>query len=295
MAEFLRTLENTGRLRHGASHRPSFFDTHPATPNRVASATMRGESMRWRPRPGIAADRGEFLKRLDGLLVGPNPAEGVFRGDRFLHPDLDLSLRFPEGWTTANSRAAVEAVSPRRDASVTLQHQGRGEDPRRAARAFLERLAREASLRLIRSEPLTISGLSAFRAHAAAGTEQGTRSLELTWIAYGGLIYRVAGVAPGGPFRRYQGLFRNVARSFRPLDEAERASIRTTRMRVMAAREGETLSEVGARTGNAWNINETAVANALFVDSVLEPGQLVKVAIEEPYRPRGSRVSPLAQ
>jgi hypothetical protein len=66
-------------------------------------------------------------------------------------------------------------------------------------------------------------------------------------------------------------------------------------MRVVAARQGETLSEVGAPTGNAWDINESAVANGLFVDSVLEAGQLVKVAIEEPYRPRGSRVSPPAQ
>jgi predicted Zn-dependent protease len=102
-------------------------------------------------------------------------------------------------------------------------------------------------------------------------------------------------VAPDGPFRRYQGLFRNVARSFRPLDQAERASVRATRMRVVAAREGETLSDLSARSGNAWDINQTAVANAFFVDSVLEPGQLVKVAIEEPYRPKQSRGPPRAQ
>jgi predicted Zn-dependent protease len=118
MARFLRTLDNTARLRHGASRRPSFWDTHPSTPERVASATTRGDSLRWTPRPGVAAQRGDFLTRLDGLLLGLNPAEGVFRDDRFLHVDLDLSLRFPEGWTTANSRRAVEAVSPRRDAST---------------------------------------------------------------------------------------------------------------------------------------------------------------------------------
>jgi len=295
MARFLRTLDNTARLRHGASRRASFWDTHPSTPERVASATTRGDSLRWTPRPGVAAQRGDFLTRLDGLLLGLNPAEGVFRDDRFLHVDLDLSLRFPEGWTTANSRRAVEAVSPRRDASITLEHQGRGSDPLRAAKTLLEQLARQTSLRLIRSEPLTISGLSAFRAHARAESEQGIRSLELTWIAYGGLIYRVAGVAPDGPFRRYRGLFRNVARSFRPLDQAERASVRATRMRVVAARERETLSDLSARSGNAWDINQTAVANAFFVDSVLEPGQLVKVAIEEPYRPKQSRGPPRAQ
>ena len=295
MADFLRTLENTARLRHGASRLPSFFDTHPSTPERVASATTLGESLRWRAGPGIASERGDFLRRLDGLIVGHNPAEGVFRGGHFLHADLDLSLRFPSEWTMRNARSAVGAVSERSDASITLQHQGRCADPLKAARVFLEGLAKETSFRLVKSEPLTIAGLQAFHAHVVTGGEGGSASFDITWIAHGGLIYRVAGRAPGGPFRSYQGLFRKVARSFRPLDEAERNSIQVTRMRLLAAREGETLSEVSARSQNTWDLNETAVANAVFIDSVLEAGWLVKVAVDEPYHRKGSRAAVPAQ
>ena len=64
---------------------------------------------------------------------------------------------------------------------------------------------------------------------------------------------------------------------------------------MLAALEGETLSEVSARAQNSWGLNETAVANAVFIDSVLEAGWLVKVAVEEPYHRKGSRAAVRAQ
>ena len=73
-------------------------------------------------------------------------------------------------------------------------------------------------------------------------------------------------------------------RCFRPLHPRERASIRETRLRIVPARGGETLAELSQRTGNAWNLQQTAVANGLFADARLEEGQLLKVAISQPYK-----------
>jgi predicted Zn-dependent protease len=74
-----------------------------------------------------------------------------------------------------------------------------------------------------------------------------------------------------------------TARSFRPLTEAERASIQATRLRVVTARPGEGLAELGRRTGNAWDPSSTAVYNGIFVDHRFEGGELVKVVKVEAY------------
>ena len=69
-----------------------------------------------------------------------------------------------------------------------------------------------------------------------------------------------------------------VAQSFHAIRADEREQARPMRLRVVAARSGESLAELGRRNGNRWKLNETAVANALAEDARLEAGQLVKIA-----------------
>jgi hypothetical protein len=54
-------------------------------------------------------------------------------------------------------------------------------------------------------------------------------------------------------------------------------------MRVVTAREGETLAELSKRTGNVWDPAFTANCNDIPVDGKLSAGDLVKVARVEPY------------
>jgi predicted Zn-dependent protease len=67
---------------------------------------------------------------------------------------------------------------------------------------------------------------------------------------------------------------------------ADTAQIRETRLRVVTARDGERPAEIVRRTGSVWSAAEFAVVNGLAVDARLTAGQLLKVAILEPYRDR---------
>ncbi|MCG8588099.1 MAG: M48 family metalloprotease [Proteobacteria bacterium] len=279
MALFLRSLDATTRLRLGASRLPSFFDSHPATPERVAESATRAGVLRWEPGFAVARDREAFLRRIDGLVVGPAAAEGVVRESRFLHADLDFSLRFPTGWQVVNQKSRVLALAPQRDGIATLELQGRGDDPRRAG----ERYAREQRVQLDATQELQIGRLPAFRARTTIREGTGLAAAELTWIAYGGQIYRLGAAAPALRFRRYEGVFRSFARSFRALAPDERGRIDELRLRLVRARAGESLGDLAERTGNEWNPNETAVFNGLQIGSALTEGQLIKIARREPY------------
>jgi predicted Zn-dependent protease len=281
MAAFLRSLENETRLREGASRLPSFFDSHPSAPDRVAQTSARAELLkgRWVPSPG----RADLLAHTDGILLGLNPAEGVFLGDRFLHADLDIGVRFPKDWTAVNQHSSVGAIAPTRDAFVSLEHQGRGGDPRRAALAYTA----SNRIQLRDGDALQIAGAPAYRGTAVVQGPEGAVGLDLSWIAQDGAIFRLTGVARLDRFRSRVVAFRRTAKSFRRLTPAERARVRETRLRVVAARKGETLAELSDRTENAWSRDETAVANALFGGDELTAGQLVKVAQARSYQPRG--------
>jgi predicted Zn-dependent protease len=108
--------------------------------------------------------------------------------------------------------------------------------------------------------------------------------LELTWIAHPRATFRLSGLSASDRFDDYAGEFRDAARSFRRLSDREREGITELRLRVARAREGEGLSALSRRTGNAWSPEETAIANALPRERRLRGGEPVKIAVEVPYR-----------
>lgn len=291
LTRFLRSLEFSERLRRGASRRAGFLDTHPTTASRVAEAGRRAEMIRWEPRPPLAGDRAAYLARLEGLVVGESGREGSFRGSRFLHADLDFTLRFPDGWETHNTPSAVGAVGPKRDRVIYLEHQGEGSDPEQAANEFLES-EDNPGLRVDRMQPVRIGAFPALWLTATAGPLGRGLDALVTFIAREGHVYRVVGLGPLGSGERFDALYLNTTRSFRPLTPEQRASIRETRLRIAEARDGESLWQLTQRTENAWNAQETAVANAVFVDEPLRAGQRVKIAVAERYRPAADDVRP---
>ena len=98
-------------------------------------------------------------------------------------------------------------------------------------------------------------------------------------------LFRITGVALGSFSNNYEGRFVSVARSFREPDPATLRRIREERLGLATAQAGETLAQLGKRTGNTWGIQRTALMNDMFSNEPLEPGQLVKIAVSKPYDP----------
>lgn len=280
---FLATLGREVDLTTKGTHRPSFFDSHPATPDRVARTSEHAKALKRADRAPISASPEAFLARLDGLVVGQRAAHGLIRGRAFVHPDLDVFLQFPDRWEVENTPQKVVAVAPDKEAGVILGAVGEGNDPMEAARALDKATKSSVSGRAQRT---TINGLPA--AHTQLEVE-GKVGLDLTWIAHGGVIYQVVGVAPKQRFASLQPAFTATAASFRPLTAAERASIKETRIRLVRARAGETIDALASRANSAWRKEEVAVANGLAVGTPLAEGQLIKVTVAEPYESKKGR------
>jgi predicted Zn-dependent protease len=286
---YLATLEAWTAHEENGGREPGFFDTHPSTPERAVGARARAAKLAGPRTPGVASDRAAFLARIDGLLLGENPAEGIFDGPLFVHPDLEFQLRFPDGWKTANTRGAVGAIAGDRRATLTLRAQAEGNDPRAVAKQTLAATARETRLDLLRASELELGGRRAYQALAVAGSGGGAVTLHLTWIAHEGVVYLLAGVVEGGYAQAHHAALDATAASFRPLAPEQRARIRETRLRIAKAHAGETLAAVSRRSGSAWDADYAEIVNAVGAASPLPEGALLKVALREPYAGRAAR------
>jgi predicted Zn-dependent protease len=280
LAQALHTLERAETVATDKKRRPSFFDSHPRTPERVANTTAYATRLARADARPLTPTHDDFVRRLDGIVVGASAAEGVVEDRRFLHPDLDLAVTIPEKWTYHNSRAQLIAAAPEGRAMMVLQMIGDGDDPMMGAQA----LAKATQAKVVeRTEQLTIGSLPAARTRVSIDTDDGRLGIDLTWVAHRQRVFQMAGLTSIQSVPQFQAAFDSIATSFRPLQEAERLGIKQSQLRVAAANAGESLNDIVTRQRSTWKTDMVAIANALTGNETLTRGQLIKLALEEPY------------
>ena len=283
LADILEHLEADVEMLTGEKHESSFFDSHPNTPDRVANINAEAQSLQRSSQPPIATGQRDFLRRLDGLWYDANPAQGVFDGDRFYQPDLGFTITFPSGWKTLNTPGFVGAYAEEQRAIVLFTIAGDG-DPADYGTQFVARLRDEHRAQPLESRAAEGDEWTGYYVTVEESESRGGEDsyLHYLWARLGGVTYQL--VAAGAD--RYREALRSTALSLRTLRQGDWESIAALRVRVIEARDGESLAELGERSGNRWTPEYTALINDLSVVQMLEAGTLVKIARREQYRPR---------
>ena len=278
--DMLRTLS---RLSGGADRRgvPGWLSTHPAASDRVErvepalAGLVAGEDP-----AALRVNRTGYLDRLDGLLYGDNPDQGVVRGREFLHPVLRFAMQFPEGWEVANTDLQVVARQPDREVYMVLQSFGN------PASRDLERLAadtmRAAGYRLDSGGAATVGGLDAFvGTFTSAPASDGQFRARVAFIDHGGTVYLLAGLAAIEAFGALESQFGTAIRSFRPLSAAEAENVRPNRIRLYTVQEGDSWQSIAQDAGqDIIPSNTLAIMNGFPVNEQPRAGERIKIAVE---------------
>ncbi|MBW2498671.1 MAG: M48 family metalloprotease [Deltaproteobacteria bacterium] len=284
ISDFLETLGRATTLMLGEERRPSWLDTHPATPQRVAQTTERAEKLERAPHRPIAPGRRGLLDRLDGLLVGPDVGHGVSVEGRFVRPDWRVSIALPEDWIVRGDANTAASQAPSGNALAILLMAAEGDDPHLAVRALEEEIGEAIDV-----EEISIGKRRALRATGSERARGGRIYYESTWVAIGGQILRLVAVCEDRQRETWRPTFDRIAQSLRAASSLELASIEDTRLRSTAAEAGEVAGQLAKRTASAWSPQVIEVANAVESGHRFEDGALVKIARKEAFTRRGQR------
>jgi predicted Zn-dependent protease len=268
-------------LKLGEKRQPSFLDSHPSSEERVRTTLARAAGVPRAAATPISKSRSEFVRRMEGLLVGPDPAHGIFRDELFLHADLDFALKFPRGWQTQNSPQAVMAKPQQGNALLALIVIGKASeaDARSAARQLLSQAAQQG----LPAEDGGQVRVGTARAYLVRVLVNQSQLLERAYFEHGDLVFALQAAALRTEWDAWSDAFERTQRSFRRLSDDDRALVTETRLTLVPAKAGETLEQVSRRSDNVWSAAETALYNGLRGDEKLSAGFLVKVGREHAY------------
>ena len=220
-----------------------------------------------RPASGWIENRDPYLRRLDGLLYGENPREGLVRGTTFIHPDLRFQVRFPDGWAINNGKKEVLVKAPGDDQTVMLLQLV--EKPVGSSiEAVATQAMRDDGFDLLRGDQTTVNGLPAFVGTYEATVEDvGIVRMQAAHVVLDRQVYMIGGLTLRSQYSARRQLFADTIESFAPLGREEAARIRPSRLTFATVREGDTWRGIAQRTGGLIKPRSLAILNGLGPES----------------------------
>ncbi len=170
------------RIYHG------LFSTHPDHDTRLQEIVANASKYQSQTE-GIKGE-AEYLNKIDGLIFGDSPQQGITRGNNFYHESLGISITFPKRWNVTNlpDKLVINAPLGAATQQILLDDINKRISPREF---MIQRLGLD---NLTNDQPLTINGLEAHTGIATINTSNGKRSARFTVIYFNNQAYILVGV-----------------------------------------------------------------------------------------------------
>jgi predicted Zn-dependent protease len=263
------------RGRDEARAIPEWARTHPLAGNRVERAAETAAAT------GIADGavlelEEPYLRELDGLLYGDDPAQGFVDGRRFAHPVMRIGFEAPQGFTLTNSPQAILIEGP----DGLRGEFGGNRMPPGGLPAYsdglIKALLRGTPAQAGPAEPARINGLPALLVPVLVQTQQG--AVELNIAAYdggdGGAYHFIMVAPPADASRAAIGA---LFASFRLLSPQEAATLRPRLIRAVRVGPGQSPATLAGLMASEHPLDHFLMLNGRSPGEALKPGELVKI------------------
>lgn len=248
---------------------PEWASTHPDPASRVQTALSMAQGM------SGTLNRDTFLTRIDGLVYGDDPEQGIVEGRQFIHPELRLAFTAPQGFYMVNGTRAVTINGQSGKAQFTLApYNG---NLQAYVQSVFSGLSQQQQITPSSIQTRTVNGLPA--AFGTARVNNGQSQVDVTVFAYefsNDRAYHFFAITPAGQASTFNQMYSSVRR----ISTQEAAQIVPRVLDVITVRSGDTVSSLSRRMAypNAQE-ERFRVLNGLGSNDELQAGQKVKIVI----------------
>ena len=276
LAVVLERMSKAIETVSGNKESKSYFSDHPYTPDRSKRINEASEDLKDVRIKPVSKD---FLQEFNGVLYGEDPTQGVVDDSVYLHPVLDFYFKFPDGWKVENHPQAVVGMNEKQNAGIFLMPDEKDMTAEEAAKKFISKLSATYKNQIVEKKSFDFNGKKAYVIRMDEKGYDYHNRASVYWLPLGDQLYRVVGISPVSDSK----LLDASILSLRKLTDKEKDSISERYVKVVNAREGETIAELSKRTGNLIKPELTAIMNAKKVDEKLKEGTEIKIILKRPY------------
>jgi len=280
LAVILASLSAEVALLTGEEEKKNWLSDHPYTPKRLTYINKQSEKVEVSNDQPISKSNEAFLQQLDGLIYGENPRQGVFQKNKFLHPEMNFTIDFPENWTYINTRTAVGAIDTTNSAVIYLSGESKYGSAREAADSIAYAYGKAKGSPVDQHKEVNINGLNGQLISIIDRSGSDPLPIFLIWIEMDDILLRMVYAGLG----KFSDALDKSAFSMKRITDDEKSTIKFKSVKIVEARENESIEQLNKRTANQWSTELTGIINGIKKEDNLKKGQLLKIAVVKSYK-----------
>ncbi len=250
---------------------PEWASTHPDPASRVQSAFAKAGAA------SGTTNRDTFLTRIDGLMYGDDPSQGVIEGRQFLHPEFRLAFTAPTGFYMVNGSRAVSINGESGKAQLsTAPYNGNLDTYVRSV--FTSIGGSEQNLAPATMQRTTVNGIPA--TYGTLLVNNGTSQVDVVVFAYEfskNQAFHFAAISPAGRSETFTPMFNSMRR----ISNAEASAVVPRKIDIVTVGRGDTVRTLANRMAyTAAQEKRFRVLNGLSSTDAVVPGQKVKLVVK---------------
>ena len=254
------------RAYHGA------FSTHPGNDRRleeVIRAANKFETAATRE-----ANRDEFLKYMDGVVVGESEKDGVLRNNKFYHSDLNIFIEFPSGWKVDNlpDRLLAQPKGGEAQLQITLTDLNKRQSPK-------EYLNEQFDGDISEGQNVQTSSFKGYTGLTTLKTQRGKVPGRVAAVFDGKRVYQIlmAGKTSTALVANDDAALQTI-KSLRKLKRDEQRLAKPKHIKLVRVKKGDTFAKLAKRSELTQHpVEQLRLLNGMYPDGEPKPGQLVKI------------------
>jgi predicted Zn-dependent protease len=275
---FLQKMQGETRLRALEAGRDpeeaeqiNWMSSHPRTADRVEQAI---ENAGGKKVSNPIVEEDAYLARIDGMVYGDDPDQGVIRGRTFIHPALRFEFEVPRGFQIINQPNQVLAQAREGDGIIAFSQTD-------VSGSLVNWFRNHPKAQFEDVERIEVNGME-----GATGVTQGAvnnqkADLRVVLIRFDeDTVYQFIFATPPGQ-SGYDRAFRETTYSFRQLSRSEASGFQPERIDVVTVRSGDTVKSLASRMSGDDEFAEERfrLLNGIDDNERLRAGQKVKIVI----------------
>lgn len=259
------------RMMGTSNQVPEWASTHPDPAGRYQRALRSAQG-----KPGTVTNADTFLSRINGMMYGDDPKQGVIEGSTFTHPVYKFEFKSPNGFFMINGTRAVSISGQSGKGQLTTGAYN-GDMRTYIQNAFNALTGGQQQIAPQSLQSTTVNGLPA--TYGTARVNSGNGTVDVTVFAYEfsktQAFHFVTITKAGGA-----SVFNPMFSSMRRISANEAAAVRPRKISTYTVRSGDTVQSLASRMAYPdYKLERFLVLNSLDSNSRLAAGQKVKIVV----------------
>ncbi len=248
------------------------FSTHPANDKRLQEVVRAAN--KFNTAATREANHEGFLNYMNGVVLGPSEKDGVLRGNKFYHNDLNLFVEFPNSWKVDNlpDRLIAQPKSADAQLQITVTDLNKRQTPK-------EYLNEQFKGQISSGQNVQTSSFKGYTGLTTLKTQNGKLPSRVAAIFDGKRVYQIliAGKTQTS-LNNIDAAALNTIKSVRKLKRSETKLAKPKHIKLVRAKKGDTFASLAKKSDLSHHpVEQLRLLNGMYPDGEPKPGQLIKI------------------